>query len=113
MSRDFPALSDDVQTIARQHEPTPEAEMKKTTRQTAAQVYATRRQEIAAMIEFLKCELDAHAGRAAADGMHWGHVGDLEQIRGNLKETLVFVMGGRDEEATGRMIESAIADALA
>lgn len=87
--------------------------MKKTARQTAAQTYATRRQEIAAMLDFLKCELEAHAEKAKADGLHWGHVGDLEQIRSNLKETLVFVMGGRDEEATGRMIESAIADALA
>lgn len=87
--------------------------MKTTARQTAAQTYATRRQEIAAMIEFLKCELDAHAQRAAQAPRNWGYAGDLEQIRGNLKETLVFVMGARDEEIAGRMIESAIADAMA
>ena len=87
--------------------------MKKATKETAAQSYETRRREITAMLDFLKCELDAHAERAKADGLNWGYAGDLAHIRANLKETLVFVMGGRDEEAAGKMIEDAIADAMA
>ena len=87
--------------------------MKKTTKQTARETYETRQREIAAMIEFLKCELEAHAEKAAGDPRNWGHAGDLAYIRQNLKETLVFVMGGRDEEAAGEMIEDAVADALA
>ena len=87
--------------------------MKKTARETARETYETRQREIAAMLEFLKCELEAHAEKAKSDGLTWCHVGDLGYIRENLKETLVFVMGGRDEEAAGEMIESAIADALA
>ncbi len=87
--------------------------MKTTAKQTAAETYETRRREIAAMLELLKCELEGHADNAKADGLDWGHVGDLGHIRENLKETLVFVTGGRDEEATGEMIESAIAGALA
>ena len=87
--------------------------MKKTTKRTAEETYKTRQREIAAMIEFLKCELETHAENSKRDGLHWGHVGDLAHIRQNLKETLAFVMGGRDEEAAGEMIESAIADALA
>jgi len=79
---------------------------------TAAETYETRQREIAAMLDFLKCELEAHAERAKTDGLHWGHVGDLGHVRENLKETLVFVMGGPDEEATGKMIEDAIADAM-
>jgi hypothetical protein len=87
--------------------------MKTTAKQTARETYETRQREIAAMLEFLKCELEGHADKARADGLHWGHVGDLGHIRENLKETLVFVMGGRDEEATGKMIEDAVADTLA
>ena len=86
--------------------------MKTTTKQTAAQSYETRQREIAAMLDFLKCELEAHARRAKADGLNWGHAGDLEHVRQNLKETLVFVMGGRDEEVAGKMIEEAVADAM-
>jgi hypothetical protein len=87
--------------------------MKKATKETACETYATRQREIAAMIEFLKCELDGHAAKAAQDPRNWGHAGDLAYIRQNLKETLAFVMGGRDEETAGQMIKNAIADALA
>ena len=86
---------------------------KQTAKQTARETYETRQREIAAMLEFLKCELEGHAAKANEDGLTWCHVGDLAHIRENLKETLVFVMGGYDEEATGNMIESAIADASA
>jgi len=85
--------------------------MKTTAKQTARETYETRQREIAAMLEFLKCELEAHAEKAKADGLHWGHVGDLAHIRENLKETLVFAMGSRDEEVAGKMIEDAVADA--
>ena len=87
--------------------------MKKTTRETAPETYATRQREIAAMLEFLKCELEAHAEKAAQDPRNWGYPGDLGLVRQNLKETLVFLTGGSDEEAAGEMIESAIADAMA
>jgi len=87
--------------------------MKTTAKQTAGETYETRQREIAAMLEFLKCELEGHAEKAKTDGLTWCHVGDLAHIRENLKETLVFVMGGYDEDATGKMIEDAVADALA
>ena len=87
--------------------------MKKTARETAAETYATRQREIAAMLEFLKCELEVHAEKAAEDPRNWGFAGDLGLVRQNLKETLVFLTGGRDEEAAGEMIESAIVDAMA
>ena len=87
--------------------------MKTTAKQTARETYETRQREIAAMLELLKCELERDADNAKADGLDWGDVGVLGHIRENLKETLVFVMGGRDEEATGKMIEDAVADALA
>lgn len=87
--------------------------MKKATRETAAATYETRRREIAAMIGFLQSQLDAHAEKAAQDPRNWGYAGDLAQIRQNLKETLVFAMGARDEEVAGKMIEDAIADAMA
>ena len=87
--------------------------MKTTAKQTARETYETRQREIAAMLEFLKCELEAHAEKAAQDPRNWGCPGDLGLVRQNLKETLVFLMGGRDEEAAGEMIESAIVDAMA
>ena len=87
--------------------------MKTTAKQTARETYETRQREIAAMLEFLKCELEGHAQKAAQDPRNWGFPGDLAHIRENLKETLVFVMGGYDEDATGKMIEDAVANALA
>jgi len=87
--------------------------MKKAPRETAAATYQIRRREIEAMIGFLQSQLDAHAKRAAQDPRNWGYAGDLAQIRQNLKETLVFAMGARDEEVAGKMIEDAIADAMA
>jgi len=87
--------------------------MKKATRETAAATYETRRREIQAMIGFLQSQLDAHAQEAARDPRNWGYPGDLAQVRQNLKETLVFAMGARDEEVAGKMIEDAIADAMA
>ncbi len=87
--------------------------MKKATRETAATTYQIRRREIEAMIGFLQSQLDAHAREAAQHPRYWTYVGDLDQIRQNLKETLVFAMGARDEEVAGKMIEDAIADAMA
>jgi len=87
--------------------------MKTTAKQTARETYETRQREIAAMIEFLKCELEAHAEKADREPRNWGFPGDLGLVRQNLKETLVFLTGGRDEEAAGEMIEDAVADALA
>ncbi len=87
--------------------------MKKATRETAAATYQIRRREIEAMIGFLQSQLDAHAERAARDPRNWGFPGDLEAIRTSIKQTLVFAMGARDEEVAGKMIEDAIADAMA
>lgn len=83
------------------------------TTETAAQAYTRKTREIYAMIEFLKSEMEVHAKRQAADPRNWGFAGDLGQIRQNLKETLVFAMGAKDEEVAGKMIEDAIADANA
>ena len=83
------------------------------TTETAAQAYERKTREIAAMIEFLKSEMEVHAKRAARDPRNWGFAGDLDAIRQNVKQTLVFAMGARDEEVAGKMIEDAVADALA
>jgi len=83
------------------------------TTETAAQAYERNTRDINAMIEFLKMEMEKHAERQAAEPRNWGFAGDLAQIRQNLKETLVFAMGARDEEVAGKMIEDAIADANA
>lgn len=79
---------------------------------TAAETYELRHQEIRAMLDFLSCELEAHAERANAKGLTWGHVGDLDHLRRQMKEMLVSTMGARDEAAAGEQIETALADAL-
>lgn len=85
----------------------------KTARTDATQDYATKRQEIDTMLELLRSQLDTHAGRARSQGLHWGHAGDLAHVRDGLRDILVFVIGGRDETAAGKMIDDAIAGAVA
>jgi len=87
--------------------------MKKATRETAAATYQTRRREIEAMIAMLQADLNAHAKEAAQDPRNWGFAGDLELVRTNLKQTMVFLRGARDEELEGNLIDREVAARIA
>ena len=55
-----------------------------TARQTAAQAYNERREDIARVIDWLQMELDKHAEKTAANPKNWGRAGDLSSILNDL-----------------------------
>ncbi len=66
---------------------------RKTTKpeRTAAQMYATRRNDIARLIDVLQMELDKHAEGAKADPRNWGFAGSLGKVRSDLIDLVGFL----------------------
>ncbi|MBL0926214.1 MAG: hypothetical protein J0L78_09715 [Planctomycetes bacterium] len=77
---------------ARKHNRTPASQQP-----TAAETYATRRNDIARLMDVLQMELDKHAEAAKADPKNWGRTGDLGKVRSDLID-LVGFMSGMDRE---------------
>jgi hypothetical protein len=77
---------------ARKHNRTPAPQQP-----TAAEMYATRRNDIARLMDVLQMELDKHAEAAKADPKNWGRTGDLGKVRSDLID-LVGFMSGMDRE---------------
>ena len=73
-------------------------------RKTAAETYAERASDIAAMLDLIGQELKAHKERAAAEPKDWGFAGDLGHIRERLREVLGFI-SGIDEDAIDETFE--------
>ena len=64
---------------------------------TAAEAYASCRNDIARLMDVLQMELDKHAEGAKADPRNWGRTGDLGKVRSDLID-LVGFMSGMDRE---------------
>jgi hypothetical protein len=64
-----------------------------TPRKTAAEAYATRRSEIARLLDVLDMELARHDERAKADPRNRGFEGNLGKVRGDLMDTVAFLSG--------------------
>lgn len=64
---------------------------------TAAEAYASRRNDIARLMDVLQMELDKHAEGTKADPRNWGRTGDLGKVRSDLID-LVGFMSGMDRE---------------
>lgn len=60
--------------------------MNTTTRQTAAEAYATRRAAIEAHLSTIDLGLERHQTRQAADARNWGFAGDLAEVQRLLAE---------------------------
>ncbi len=60
---------------------------------TAAQSYATRRSDIARLLDVLAMELDKHDQRAKAEPTNWGLHGNLDKVRGDLIDVVGFLSG--------------------
>ena len=58
---------------------------------TAAKMYATRRNDIARLIDVLQMELDKHDEQAKADPTNWGITGNLGKVRSDLMDTVGFL----------------------
>ena len=63
----------------------------------AAETYASRRNDIARLMDVLQMELDKHAEGAKADPRNWGFAGSLGKVRSDLID-LVGFMSGMDRE---------------
>ena len=74
----------------------------------AKTLYAGRKADIAALLDWISLEVDKHAEYAQLEGLHYGHAGDLGHVREQLIEVLAF-LAQRDEQD----IEDALADAAA
>jgi len=80
------------------------------TKQTAAQAYADRQNDIGALLDLISQEVKHHAEFAKTSGLHWGHTGDLGAVRKGLLEVLAqlaqqdesFVEKHLDEMRAGR-----------
>ena len=64
-----------------------------TKKQTAAECYAQRQDEVGALLDLIGQEAKAHAERAAAEPRHWGYPGSLGHLRDLLVEALAFISG--------------------
>jgi hypothetical protein len=72
----------------------------------AKELYMSRKRDVAALLDWLELELGHHADYAEAEGVDYGHCGDLGHVRKKLVETLCF-LAQRDEKD----IEEALDDA--
>ena len=66
-------------------------------KQTAAQLYNERREDIARVMDWIECELDAHRTRAEGSAEDWSNAGDLGHVLEKLTQTLAF-LSNRDPE---------------
>ncbi|MGO8703769.1 MAG: hypothetical protein ACLQVA_08110 [Candidatus Brocadiia bacterium] len=62
--------------------------MAKNTKPTAAQAYQGCQNDVGALLDLIGQEMKRHAEYAKTDGLHWGHVGDVLQVRKCLVEVL-------------------------
>ena len=65
---------------------------------TAAQTYASRRSDIARLLDVLHMELDKHDERAKADPANWGITGNLGKVRGDLIDIVAFLSSMERED---------------
>ena len=72
---------------------------------TAAQTYATRRSDIARLIDVLQMELDKHDAQQKTDPTNWGRPGDLGKVRGDLINTVAFMSGMDPEQVEAFLAE--------
>ncbi len=67
------------------------------TKQTAEQLYAERREDIARVLDWIELELDKHQTAAKASPGDWSNAGDLGHVWEKLIETLAFLSNRKPE----------------
>ena len=77
-----------------------------TPRPTAAEVYATRRNDVARLLDVLSMHLDINDKEHAADPGNWGLVGNLNKVRADLVN-LVGFMANMDPEHVEEFLNDA------
>jgi hypothetical protein len=78
---------------------------------TAQETYRQHQNDISALTDMIEQELKQHAERAAADAKNWGYVGDLNEVKHRLIQTLATISGINEdtiEESLAEMAEDQI-----
>jgi hypothetical protein len=75
-------------------------------KQTAEQLYNERREDIARVMDWIECELDAHRCKAQAEPGDWGYAGDLGHVLEKLTQTLAFLSNREPEDIEKLLSES-------
>lgn len=73
---------------------------------TAAESYASKRNDIARLLDVLQMELDRHDSAQASEPRNWGRVGNLGKVREDLID-LVGFMGNMDPEQVKEFLADA------
>lgn len=75
-------------------------------KQTAEQLYNERREEIARVMDWIECELDAHRSAAEKTPNDWSNAGDLGHVLEKLTQTLAFLSNREPEDIENLLSES-------
>ena len=75
------------------------------TKQTPAEAYAERQQDIAAILDWIQSELEEHAETCAKTVTDWSAVGDLGEVKRQLKEVLTFLSNVEGDEIERNLAE--------
>ena len=67
-------------------------------KQTATEAYAERQQDVAALLEWIQMELANHAEGCDKTTTDWGAVGDLGEVKRQLKDVLAFLSNVESDE---------------
>jgi hypothetical protein len=76
------------------------------TKQTAEQLYDERREDIARVMDWIECELDAHRSAAEKTPNDWSNAGDLGHVLEKLTQTLAFLSNREPEDIEHLLGES-------
>ena len=79
--------------------------MANTTKKTAVEAYAEHQRDIAAMLDWMQVALDTHEEAAKAEPEKWTLVGDLAEVRRQIKETLAFLSGHEEADIDEALTE--------
>ena len=75
------------------------------TKQTAAEAYAENQRDIAAILDWIQTELEAHRERKEDQELTWDYVGDLGHVKVELKSILTFLSSVESDEIEQNLAE--------
>jgi len=87
--------------------------MVKRNNEKAEAAYTKAAQDSEDLLAFIGQQLEMHKDHATLEGIHWGHVGDIQHTRETLMKLMILLLGSDSEEEGRKMIEEAIAEAHA
>jgi len=74
----------------------------------AEKAYAKAMADSRKLMGFISDQLDMHDKNACAEGINYGHVGDIRHIREELMKQICFLLGNDDETEGLEIVEAAL-----